>query len=182
MRSQPLVPMSQKSAKRTPPKPAAPSRKEKPVPLRPQGTGDLPPDGKPTWLLSRLDLDHDGSWSWNLATGARLREIAGFLGTMENLTWAELQTQTYSGNRSGTHRKNKFVPIENVCPEAQRRLRELKLDHLDEFRLSGKPRLWGYPREGAFYLVWWDPDQVEGLPSGAGITTDFGRRPSRSLA
>lgn len=153
--------MPQNRPKRKPKSPAPPSRKERPVAPQPKATGDMPPDSKPTWSLSHLDADHDGSWSWNHSTPATLRQLADFLRHMEELTWAQLQTHTYSGARSGTHRKNKLVSVESLCGEAQRRLRDLRLDHLDElfeFRIGSKPRLWGFPRNGVFHVIWWDPE------------------------
>jgi hypothetical protein len=120
----------------------------------------MPPGAKPAWRLSSLDLDHDGTWSWNLSTAETLREIAGFLGQMENLTWAELKGLMYPG-KGGMHKRNKAIPVEQLCPAAQKRLRALKLDHLDdlfEFRIRSKPRLWGYARQGVFHVVWWDPE------------------------
>jgi hypothetical protein len=152
--------MTKKNAKGKPSLQAAPSRKEQPVPLRPEGTGDMPPGAKPVWRLSSLDLDHNGSWSWNLSTASTLREIAEFLAQMENLTWAELKALTSPG-KGGNHKRNKAIPVEQLCPDAQKRLRELKLDHLDglfEFRIRSKPRLWGYARQGVFHVVWWDPE------------------------
>lgn len=121
----------------------------------------MPPDVKPTWGMGHLDLEHNGSWSWLTATPHGLREITGFLGHIEKQTWAEIQRATYFGNRSGTHRSHKQVPADQLCPEAQHRLAELRLDHLEalfEFRITGKLRLWGLVRKGVFYPIWRDPD------------------------
>lgn len=143
------------------PKPSAPQRKE--LPVRPRwlaGVANGPPGSRPTWRLSRLDLDHAGSWSWTV-TAADLREIVEFLSQMERLTWTEIKSQLTS-SRSGSHRKHHPMPVERLCEEAQRRLETLRLDvdELFRFRLSGRRRLWGAidDGDGSFYAVWWDPD------------------------
>jgi len=56
---------------------------------------------------------------------------------------------------------NHGVPIYKLCGEAQRRLRELNLDDLDELhrlRLSGPERVWGIRDLNVLNLLWWDPN------------------------
>ena len=147
--------------KRTPSQLSAPQRKEPPVrPRWLQGAADEPAGSHPSWKLSRLDLEHAGSWSWDV-TGEDLREIVQFLGNMERSTWNEVRGQLASSKRA-SHRKHHSIPVERLCSEAQRRLQDLKLDpdELFGFRLSGSRRLWGAvdDKDGAFYVVWWDPD------------------------
>jgi hypothetical protein len=147
--------------KRPPSRSPVPPRKEPPaLPGWLRGLADGPAGSRPSWKLSRLDLEHAGSWSWDV-TGSDLREIVQFLQQMERLTWSEIRAQT-TGGRTG-HRKHHSIEAERLCPEAQRRLRDLRLDDLDElfrFRLSGRRRLWGAinGQDGAFYALWWDPD------------------------
>jgi hypothetical protein len=136
-------------------------RKERPVPRSLRGIADEPPGSHPVWRMSFLDLDHAGTWSWNMVTADNLREITAFLAQMERLTWAEIRSQMQS-SQNGRHRKHKPVPIEHLCPEAQRRIHALRLDEFDElfeFRLGNMHRLWGVTQaDGVFYAVWWDPD------------------------
>lgn len=147
--------------KRRPSPSSVPQPKEQPV-LRGwlRGLADGGPAGsRPSWKMARLDMDHAGSWSWNM-TGDDLREIIQFLQQMERLTWTEIKAQT-TGGRTG-HRKHHSIAVERLCPEAQRRLRDLRLDDLDElfrFRLGARQRLWGAVngQDGAFYVLWWDP-------------------------
>lgn len=148
-----------KKPKRPPSPSSSPPRKEVPArPRRLQGLDDEPDGRKPSWRLSLLDLNHDGSWSWSV-TETTVQKIATFLTQMERLTWTEILAQITSGKRRG-HRKHHPVPVERLCPEAQRRLQDLQLDEFDElfrFRLGNRPRLWGIVDGAVFYPVWWGP-------------------------
>jgi hypothetical protein len=118
-------------------------------------------DQHPMWRLSLLDHEFSGSWSWAI-TDATLINIVTFLTQMERLTWREVRQLQTGGRRRGALHKN--IPVDHLCSEAQRRLRELELDDFDEmfrFRTGNMERLWGVllpdnPR--VFYPVWWDPD------------------------
>lgn len=140
--------------------PSPPARKELPRPERLAYFGSTSNGMHPTWRLSLLDLEHAGSWSWDV-NAAALREITTFLSQMEKLTWTEIRAQMFN-SKKGSHRKHHPMPPELLCVEAQRRLRALRLDDLDEmfrFRLGNKPRLWGVvDTDGVFYPVWWDPE------------------------
>lgn len=50
------------------------------------------------WRTSFLDLDHTGSWSWQVEPGT-LRKIIAFLREMERLTWTQVRAQLTGGNR-----------------------------------------------------------------------------------
>ena len=142
------------------PAPSPPARKELPRPERLANFSNAPNGTHPTWRLSLLDLEHAGSWSWDVDATA-LREITTFLSQMEKLTWTEIRAQM-SHSKKGSHRKHHHMAPELLCTEAQRRLGVLRLDDLDEvfrFRLGNKPRLWGViDTDGVFYPVWWDPE------------------------
>jgi hypothetical protein len=140
---------------------AAPPPKEVPaLPKRLLGVSDTPDAAHPSWRLSLLDLEHAGSWSWGVMAETALQEIIAFVTQMERLTWTEIKAQITSGKKGG-HRKHHAIPLDRLCPEAQRRLQDLRLDDLDElfrFRLGNKPRLWGVIHDGVFYPVWWDAE------------------------
>lgn len=154
-------------AKHRPAPQSVPSRKQRPTPDAPPATKQKPRclagiDGgsgssHPMWRTSFLDLEHNGLWSWEVES-ATLRKIIAFLREMERLTWAEVRAQLTGGRRRGP--KHKFIPADHLCPEAQRRLTEIKLDEFDElfrFRLGNMERLWGAVYDDVFYPVWWDP-------------------------
>ena len=137
--------------------PSAPRLKETLGPKRLAGVTDSADGRHPAWRLSFLDMDHAGSWSWQV-TATDLRQILAFLSAMERLTWTEVLAQLTSSKR-GSHRKHHSMPAEHLCVEAQRRLQELNLDDFAElfrFRLGNKARLWGIINEHVFYPVWWD--------------------------
>ena len=67
--------------------------------------------------------------------------------------------QTGGNRRRGA--LHKFIPSAHLCPAAQRRLLDLRLDEFDElfrFRLGNLERLWGVIHLDVFYPVWWDPE------------------------
>lgn len=68
------------------------------------------------------------------------------------MTWGEIRGD-----------KHKFIPSENLCTEARRRLVDIAQDDADglyELRLSGTERVWGHRIEDVCHLVWWDPDHT----------------------
>lgn len=103
------------------------------------------------WRFTRMDLD--GQWSWTALTPKHARDVHGKCCQFETMRASELFG---SGG-------NKLIPIERLCGDAQKRLREIDADDLDglwELRLGGKPRIWGARSEHAFDLIWWDPEHT----------------------
>ena len=76
----------------------------------------------------------------------------------EKLTWREIEEQLYPSY--GKYKtKNHSISIDRLCPEAQRRLKELKQDDIEEvfsLRLAGKLRLFGIRHNNCFRLLWID--------------------------
>lgn len=115
----------------------------------------------PMWRLSLVDREHQGSWSWELAA-ADLVDIVAFLTEMEKLTWREIREQRVPS--AGGRMRNRHHPqeIASLCEEARTRLRELRLDDVDElfrFRVNATGRLWGVLSHEAprvFYPIWYD--------------------------
>lgn len=65
------------------------------------------------------------------------------------MTWVEVRGRTYH-----------LTPIDKLIPDAQNRLRQLKLDDMDtlaRFSVQGLPRVWGFRRGNAFCVLWYDP-------------------------
>jgi hypothetical protein len=132
-----------------------------PIQKRPRklvGLG-LHQDDHPLWRLAFVDLAH-ARWGWDNTSRDELVKILGFLKETERLTWRQIDDLKTGGHgrRGALH---KFIPMENLCPDAQDALRDLELDDASDdwyrFRLGGLVRLWGV-REGQFFFpVWWDP-------------------------
>lgn len=105
-------------------------------------------DGCPTWRFGLCD--RGGDWAW---------DDEAFYGHLATIRAIEAKTWAASSG-SGTVGCLKRIPVENVCSEAQARLRRIKLDDFDavwEIRLGGAPRFWGVRIDQCFHFVWWDP-------------------------
>jgi len=96
-------------------------------------------------------LDKDGPWSWESTSLAE--------------SWVEmhskmkdLESMTFGGvMKAGSHP----IPCSRLIPDAQKRLREINQNDLDELfslRLSGKQRIWGIRDRNVFKILWWDPN------------------------
>ena len=116
---------------------------------------------RPGWAFQLVDHDYSGgSWSWDVDR-RKLLGIMGFLQEMEKKTWGEIRAEMTGGfGRRGE--KHKYMDVQSLCPEAQRRLTDIELDDQDRlfrFRLGNLERLWGIvlPDDHIFYALWWDP-------------------------
>jgi hypothetical protein len=81
------------------------------------------------------------------------------LGQLEYSTWHEVMALMTGGERR-PGALNKFIPVNDLSPAAQRRLVELdiKVRRLFQFRLGNLARLWGVLVEetGTFYPILYD--------------------------
>lgn len=103
-------------------------------------------DCKPDFRTDLMDLN--GPWRWNLCE-TEIQEYTRNLLSWEQLSWREL-------SQRGCH----LVSISMLIPKAQKRLRELERQDLDELyslRLSGKKRIWCIKDNNILWLLWWDP-------------------------
>lgn len=120
-----------------------------------------PPGAEPghvTVSFEFADRTHSGSWSWPTGDDAAL--VLDFLCEISRSRWGELLAQETGGRNR--HKKHHSYDFGTVAAEAQARLAELRHDEtfseFFRFRLSGEGRLWGYVRDGVFYVLWWDAD------------------------
>lgn len=115
---------------------------------------------RPVFSFTFADRAHSQSWSW--ADGDEANELVHFLCDISKSSWHEIAAQQTGGGQR--HRKHHPMPFEQLCPEAQARLSELRHDELFEeiyrFRLAGKKRLWGFRDEATFHILWWDRDHA----------------------
>jgi hypothetical protein len=138
-----------------------PKRRDRPsgkrLPARSQNlAGDKTPrlttppheSGTLVWRFNRLDFG--GDWGWGHLTQG---DVASIHERCAN--WEQMRTGEIFGQAG-----NKHIPLENLCGDAQKRLKEIEADDLDglwELRLGGKKRIWGTRSEHVFDLIWWDP-------------------------
>lgn len=84
--------------------------------------------------------------------GPQLLKALVRLGEYEKMNWPQIIRQT------GSHP----VPCDQLAPLAEKRLREIGQDDVDELfslRMSGnKPRIWGIRSGGVLSILWWDPE------------------------
>jgi hypothetical protein len=94
-------------------------------------------------------------WAFN-PTGDEAIEIVDFLGEIGRNTWSEIE-QLRSGGLASHHSQS--VETFEDGPRADFALSTLGKtfgDVMFRFRLSSRKRLWGFRKEGVFYVVWWD--------------------------
>jgi hypothetical protein len=91
-------------------------------------------------------------FGWHKLSGPELLEIREKLKNFESMTLGEI-----------LRRNNHMVEVGILCKEAIDRLRELRLDDIDQLlslRLTGVQRIWGILEHNVVILLWWDPDHL----------------------
>lgn len=104
----------------------------------------------PAWRVNLLEMCDP--FGWHRVDGQTLQYIRGKLSLYESMTMNEIFVRDKKYNHA--------VSVNKLCPEARRRLRDLRLDDLEEvhrLRLSGAERVWGIRDLNALILLWWDP-------------------------
>ena len=106
-------------------------------------------DLAPQW--SFIIFDSEKRWS---DTTVNFCDIARILKSYESMTCGEVLQDK---------KRNHYIPISDLIPEAQKRLEELKQNDIDEifrFRFNGTQRLWGIREGRVFKCIWWDPEHL----------------------
>lgn len=106
----------------------------------------------PVWSIGIFD--GDGPWGkGKIEIPSHLwDDIFEKLRNYESMTW---------GNILADKERNHSVPVSQLIKEAQSRLKDRKLDDVDELfrlRLNGKQRVWGIRDRHILKLLWWDPE------------------------
>ena len=105
-------------------------------------------DDRWSWRFSEVDTG--GPFPWKQLDAKWLQLILNRLGAFERYT------------RDGLKKANCHpVPFDELCPDAQKRLKTLKRDDLEElwsFRVGSKPRVWAILYDNVFNVLWWDPN------------------------
>jgi hypothetical protein len=135
------------STRRQPVQGAKVSAKKRPVPA-PDGDAD----GSDRLVFGLQLLDHEGPYAWAGMSATDTKLIADTCKSWESM----------SANEVFAAGGNKPIPLENLCPDAQTRLKQIDLEEYNgqwwELRVSGERRIWGVRQRHVFYVVWWDPN------------------------
>jgi hypothetical protein len=98
-------------------------------------------------------IDKGGTWGWNQVKVLDVLEhILSKMSNFETMKWSEI-----------LNRNNHPIPISDICPEARRRLGEIKQDDVDELvslHLTAKNRVWGIRDQDVLKILWWDPNHT----------------------
>lgn len=123
----------------------------------------------PAWQFYRCD-DHE-LWGWKKLNPEEKIDIIEKLGGFETMTWAEIKRQS-AGKAAGRGTNHHPIPINGFAPDAKKRLREIKLEDIDELfslRLGNTLRLYGVKEGRVLRFIWHDPHH--GNSNGAYPTT-----------
>lgn len=96
-------------------------------------------------------VDKGGAFAWT-----NLSDAKTYKAVVEKLVGYETMSDTDLIG-AGCH----SIDLENLCPEAQQRLIDIKLDDLDSlfsFRLMQKVRVFGVVRREYLRILWYDPE------------------------
>jgi hypothetical protein len=105
----------------------------------------------PVWQFKNMDIDHE-RWGWKKLKGDVVFFILKKCCDYESRTWGEILSDK---------KRDHFVDVSSLTKKAQDRLKEIKLDDVDQLlrlRFKGKPRLWGIVDRHIFKIIWWDPE------------------------
>lgn len=108
----------------------------------------------PVWQVQKIDFDHN-EWGWgNITREDFFEEVIKKLSDYETMLWGEIfQDKT----------RDHSIPFTKLSSEAQKRLRSLKMDDVDDvyrLRLTGKKRVYGILDRYIFKILWWDPQHT----------------------
>lgn len=101
------------------------------------------------WRFNAVDKNGPFAWS-NMADGGEFMTVINKLAGLETMTEAEQ-------GQNGCH----FIEIHKLSKDAQERLREIKLDDLDEIysvHVTGRLRVFCVHRPQYMRVLWYDPN------------------------
>ena len=121
--------------------PAAPSK-------TPQSTPRSVNNERFRWNITNADFEGEYGLD-KIEKDTLLKEVIPALHQYENMTWGEIEGK-----------KSHFVDLDKCSGEAQKRLKEIGLDDLEQLfslRIGSKKRILGRRQGAVFYVLWWDP-------------------------
>ena len=108
---------------------------------------------KLAWRLGKIQLADP--YGWHVLGATEMAEMKDKLGYLESSTWKDVFVRDARNNHMIEAAKLK-------CPIA----RKWMVDHLPDqpllwtIRVSGSGRIWGIISEGAYQIVFWDPEHL----------------------
>ena len=103
------------------------------------------------WRIQRVQLVDP--YGWHELSLAQLGEMQNKLAQIEEKTWNEIFVED--------KKRNHPIPVADFdCPRAKRWMRANlpREDELWTLYLSTTERVWGIRRDGAFHIIFWDPN------------------------
>jgi hypothetical protein len=110
-------------------------------------------DRKASWRMSRVQLSDP--YGWHQLSVTELADLKSKLATFERNTWKELFVRDAKWN-------HRIDSNQVKCPIARQWMQKNMPDepYLWTLRLSNKERIWGILSEGAYQIVFWDPNHL----------------------
>lgn len=102
----------------------------------------------PSWQFQTLDFP--GPFCKAGIDSGTLQYVIEQLTKFETMLWGDIEGKRHHS-----------IKLDEICPEARSRLRELKLDDIEEvfsLRIGNKPRIIGIRAHTVLRLLWWDPE------------------------
>lgn len=106
-----------------------------------------------SWRIGTLEMVEP--FGWHELEQAKLAYLQSKLRQFEGMTISEVFNKA--------KKQNHAIPVNDICGEAQMRLKSIghgDLDQVHRLRLSGKERVWGILRCNTLSLLWWDPNHL----------------------
>lgn len=108
---------------------------------------------KAAWRVHKLQMVDP--YGWHVLELETVGYIQSKLASFETMTWSEIFIRDRSRNHS--------IPVHKLrCPQAKRWIAKNMPDQPDlwTLRLSGPERIWGIFAEGAYQIIFWDPEHL----------------------
>jgi hypothetical protein len=104
----------------------------------------------PSWRFLRSQMAHP--WGWHDLTQKELHYVREKLIAFEGRTWSDILVRS--------EKLNHPIAIDKLCKQARDRLSQLQVfvDEVVSLHLSSTERIIGIMENGAFSVLWWDPD------------------------
>jgi hypothetical protein len=110
-------------------------------------------DRKASWRVSKVQLVNP--YGWHELSLNEVEHVRSKLAQFETMTWGEIFDKARDRNHP--------IPVSKLrCREAQKWMeRNMKdFDTLWTLRFTGPERVWGIFSEGAYQVIFWDPEHL----------------------